>query len=996
MGRFWESLPADAILENSWLSNSCEQRTIRLGSRVLMGKIRGGDSKFSEALCVKGAREHNLKNLDITLPRHQLTVITGVSGSGKSSLAFDTIYAEGQRRYVESLSSYARQFLGMLEKPAFDTISGLSPTIAIEQKSAGKNPRSTVGTITEIYDYLRVLFARLGVQHCLDCGKKVGSGHVSEMVRAVMSREEGARIVILAPLVENRKGEHRELLEYLRGQGLSRVRVNGVIQDLEEVQSLAKNKKHHIDAVIDRLIVKHSASFRKRLTDSIEQALALSHGQVLIHESGKRDELMSEKRSCCGLAYRELEPSLFSFNSPLGMCETCNGLGNIIAMDPDKLVPDKTLSIYEGAVAPWRSFFQGQDDKSSWGRRRIAAMEKHWGLDIHKPWNKLPRKLKDWILHGPPEGKDELEVKWNTEKGKGSWNSKEEGLLARMMRRYQQTSSELMKKKYVEYLSEVPCQACQGRRLKPELLKVLIRRHSIMDVCGLTIGEAFRFMDGLSLNNREQLIAGELIKEIRTRLSFLLNVGLDYLSLDRYGPSLSGGESQRIRLASQVGSELTGVLYVLDEPSIGLHQRDNAKLIDTLFHLRDLGNTLLVVEHDRDMMERADWIVDMGPGAGRLGGECVASGTPDAIRKNPQSLTGQYLSGAREIALPASRRTPEADARLTIHGAREHNLKEITVSFPLGLLNCITGVSGAGKSTLIGQILCPFLANTLMGAHEKVGACDKISGYEAIDKVIHVTQQPIGRTPRSNPATYTKVFDLIRDFFAMLPESRMLGYKKGRFSFNVKGGRCEACCGDGYVKVEMHFLSDVFVPCESCKGLRFNEQTLEVRYKNLSIADVLNLSVRQAIEVFANNSAIVRILQTLMDVGLDYIHLGQSATTLSGGEAQRIRLARELAKRDTGRTFYVLDEPTTGLHFEDISRLLQVLQSLVDRGNTVLLIEHNLDVIRTADWIIDLGPEGGHRGGEVIAEGTPEQVARCTKSFTGQYLRDCLPGLPVS
>lgn len=954
-----------------------------------MKKKTAVNKKWKDSLYVKGAREHNLKNLEISLPKNQLSVITGVSGSGKSSLAFDTIYAEGQRRYVESLSSYARQFLGMLEKPEFDTISGLSPTIAIEQKAASKNPRSTVGTITEIYDYLRVLFARIGVQHCVSCHKVVGSGHVSEMVDSVLKRTEGAKIIILAPMIENRKGEHRDLLQHLASQGLSRVRVNGVIQNIEDVQALAKHKKHTIEGVVDRLVIKKQGPFKKRLTDSIEQALLLSHGRVLIHQDGKRDELMSEKRSCCGIAYPEPEPSLFSFNSPLGMCESCNGLGSIIAMDADKLVPDKTLSIYEGAVLTWKSFFvPGADQKSSWGRRRIAAMEKQWKLDIHKPWNKLPAKLRNWILYGPPEGKKELKVEWKTEKGKGSWNSTEEGLVNRLMRRYQQTSSEVMKNKYMSYLSNVPCQQCDGKRLKPELLNVFIRKKSVMDVCALTIGDAFGFIDGLKLTKKEQLIAGELLKEIKTRLNFLLNVGLDYLSLDRYGPSLSGGESQRIRLASQIGSELTGVLYVLDEPSIGLHQRDNARLIDTLFHLRDLGNTLLVVEHDREMIERADWIVDMGPGAGRLGGECVASGTPAAIRKDKKSLTGQYLSGKKDIYVPKERRLPDSDFLLKVQGAKENNLKNLTVSIPLGLLNCITGVSGAGKSTLIGQILYPFLANKLMGSNEKVGACDKISGFEHIDKVIHITQQPIGRTPRSNPATYTKVFDLIRDFFALLPESRMLGYKKGRFSFNVKGGRCEACGGDGYVKVEMHFLSDVFVPCETCKGLRFNEQTLDVKFKNLSIADVLNLSVRQAVDIFENHPKILKILNTLMEVGLDYIKLGQSATTLSGGEAQRIKLARELAKRDTGNTFYILDEPTTGLHFEDINKLLQVLQSLVDRGNTVLLIEHNLDVIKTADWITDLGPEGGHRGGELIAEGSPETVAKNKKSFTGTYLRE--------
>lgn len=950
------------------------------------------NSEFKGKLLVKGAREHNLKNIELVIPKNKLVVFTGVSGSGKSSLAFDTIYAEGQRRYVESLSSYARQFLGLMEKPNFDTIRGLSPTIAIEQKSASKNPRSTVGTITEIYDYLRVLFARLGTQHCIHCGKKVGAGNAASMVKHILSMGLDEKVLILARLVDNRKGEHKDIIAGLKSQGITRVRINGIVQELEQVQALAKNRKHTIEAVIDRLSLKSGAAFKKRLSDSVESALKLGKGLLIIHRvSEQKDYPMSEKRTCCQTAYRDLEPSHFSFNSPQGMCGSCQGLGSILKMDAEKIVLDPSLSIREGAVIPWQSFFEKDDNKESWGRRRIQAMQKQWKLDLDTPWKKLSKKMRDWILYGPKTEKDrQLVIKWNSKKGSGSWKSEEEGLVNRLMRRYQQTSSETMKNKYSRFMSRLDCDACGGKRLQQDLLHVYIQDRSIMDVCSLTIQDAHTFLEKIRWNKSELVIAGELIKEIMARLGFLLNVGLNYLSLDRYGPSLSGGEAQRIRLASQIGSELTGVIYILDEPSIGLHQRDNTRLLNTLLHLRDLGNSLIVVEHDRETIDRSDWVVDIGPGAGSLGGELVAMGTPKQIYKDKKSLTGQYLSGRLDIATPTKRRKPKKHAKLTIHEACEHNLKGITVEIPLGLLNCITGVSGAGKSTLVGGILHPFLANQLLGAQLKVGQHSGVEGYDLLDKVIHITQQPIGRTPRSNPATYVKVFEPIRDVFAALPEAKMRGYSKGRFSFNVKGGRCETCKGDGHVRVEMHFLADVFVPCEDCKGERFNEQTLEISYKGHSIADVLNLSVRKARELFKNHKSIATILDTLIAVGLDYIKLGQSATSLSGGEAQRIKLAKELAKKDTGKTLYILDEPTTGLHFEDIRKLLEVLQSLIDKGNTILLIEHNLDVIKTVDWIIDLGPEGGEKGGQIIASGSPEHLIKIKKSYTGKYLKEAL------
>ena len=948
-------------------------------------------SKELDGIIVRGAREHNLKNISVKLPKKRFIVFTGVSGSGKSSLAFDTIFAEGQRRYVESLSAYARQFIGQMEKPKYDTIRGLSPTIAIEQKAASKNPRSTVGTITEIYDYLRVLFARVGEQTCYQCGRKVGKGDAESMVSQLLSLPEFSRLFIMAPIIENRKGEHREILKKLAADGYGRVRVNGVVQDIEGVQDLAKHKKHTLEAVVDRLIVKGDSSFRKRLTDSVETALSLGQGRLIVHVDGQEELRMSESRSCCGVAYPELDPPLFSFNSPLGMCPECNGIGSMLSMDEDKIIPDKNLSIRQGAIVPWQNYFtKPESENGSWGFQRLQAMVSQWHIDLDVPWRRLPKKQRDLILHGS-NGR-EMVVNWRSQKIQGEFTTTYEGLLNSLMRRYQQTKSDGMKKWYGRFLSAKPCPTCEGKRLKPEVLSVKVGGRSIMDITQMTIRESHRFLENLELSGSRRMIAGELIKEIQSRLGFLINVGLDYLSLSRKGPTLSGGESQRIRLASQIGSELTGVLYILDEPSIGLHQKDNIKLLDTLGHLRDIGNTLIVVEHDRETIEGADWIVDFGPGAGHTGGEIVAQGSPAEISRVKTSITGRYLSGEERIDVPEQRNRPNQTGNrwITIHKASENNLKNIDVKIPLGLLVAVTGVSGAGKSTLVNQILYPALAMKLHATTLEVGAHDRISGLSHLDKVINIDQKPIGRTPRSNPATYTKVFDHIREFFAKLPESRLRGFNKGRYSFNVKGGRCETCNGDGHLKVEMHFLADVYVPCESCRGKRFNQATLAVKYRGRSIADVLDLSVAQARELFANHPKITAILDTLMDVGLSYIKLGQSATTLSGGEAQRIKLARELAKKATGRTLYILDEPTTGLHFQDIKMLLNVLLRLRDAGNTIVIIEHNLDVVKTCDWIIDLGPEGGHDGGRVVAQGPPESLAEKEGSYTGLFLRDLL------
>ena len=944
-----------------------------------------------DAVIVKGAREHNLKNIDISIPKKKLVVVTGVSGSGKSSLAFDTIYAEGQRRYVESLSAYARQFIGQMEKPKYETIRGLSPTISIEQKAASKNPRSTVGTITEIYDYLRVLFARVGEQHCIKCGKKVGRGDAESMVKQILDLPPSTKILILAPMVENRKGEHKDLFETLRNDGFGRVRIDGVVHELEDVQGLAKNKKHNIEVVVDRLAIKKGDTFRKRLTDSVETALKTGSGEIIIHVMGREDIRMSEARSCCGIAYPEPEPSLFSFNSPLGMCPECNGIGTHLVMDEEKIVPDTSLTIREGAVVPWKNYFLKGEDLGSggWGVSQLAAMEEQWGIDFDTPWEDMELWMKETILFG--SGGKTLVVDWNSKSVKGEVTTSFEGLVHEMMRRYHQTFSERRKKWYASFMSSKRCRSCEGRRLKPEVLHILIDGISIIDVTAMTITQAHDFIGDLDLSGNRKVIAEELVKEIGDRLGFLINVGLDYLTLDRSGPTLSGGESQRIRLASQVGSELTGVLYILDEPSIGLHQRDNVKLLKTLCHLRDIGNSLIVVEHDQETMECADWVVDMGPGAGHLGGQVVAEGPPESLKKQKHSLTGDFLAGRRAIEVPENRRElKKRHPKVVVKGAVENNLKGDDVAIPLGFFVCVTGVSGAGKSTLINQILYPALSRKLNGGTMSVGRHKKIEGLAHLDKVINIDQRPIGRTPRSNPATYTKVFDHIRDLFAMLPESQERGYKKGRYSFNVKGGRCETCCGDGFLKVEMHFLADVYVPCESCRGKRFNEATLEIKYNGHSISDVLDLSVQQARELFQNHPKITAILDTLMDVGLSYIKLGQAATTLSGGEAQRIKLARELAKRSTGRTLYILDEPTTGLHFEDVRKLLEVLQRLTEGGNTVLVIEHNLDVIKCADWLIDMGPDGGEGGGHVVVEGSPETVAASGKGHTAPFLADML------
>lgn len=939
-----------------------------------------------EKIIVRGAREHNLKNVDVEIPRDELVVITGLSGSGKSSLAFDTIYAEGQRRYVESLSAYARQFLGQMDKPDVDYIEGLSPAISIDQKTTSHNPRSTVGTVTEIYDYLRLFFARIGVPHCYQCGRPISSQTVEQMVDQVLSLPEGTRVQVLSPIVRGRKGEYQKLLDDLRKDGFVRVRVNGEQRELGEEIKLEKNKKHEIDVVVDRLVVR--ADISSRLADSLETALRLAKGLAVVDASDGGSMLFSENFACpdCGVSFEEITPRMFSFNNPYGACPSCAGLGVKMEIDPE-LVVNPERSIEDGGLLPWSS------DPGSFSLQMVLSVCRHYGIDPTRPIGEFPQETLRPILFG--SGREKIHITYQGDGKTWHQDTSFEGIVPNLERRYRETQSDWMRNEIEKYMSTKPCQECGGARLKPESLAVKIEGRSIRDVTALSVLEAKKFFAGLKLSERQAYIGRQVMKEINERLGFLVNVGLDYLTLDRPAGTLSGGESQRIRLATQIGSSLVGVLYILDEPSIGLHQRDNQRLITTLKGLRDLGNTVIVVEHDQETMEAADYIIDVGPGAGTHGGEIVAVGPIDAIKACEGSVTGQYLSGRRAIAVPASRR--KSDGRyLEIQGARAHNLKNINVRIPLGTFVCITGVSGSGKSTLINEILYQRLARDLNGANRRPGDHDDVKGLQHLEKVIDIDQSPIGRTPRSNPATYTGVFDHIREVFAQTTEAKARGYMSGRFSFNVpagaggRGGRCEACHGDGIIKIEMHFLPDVYVPCEVCKGKRYNRETLEVRYKGKNIAEVLDMRVEEALEFFQNVPRIRRKLQTLFDVGLGYVQLGQPATTLSGGEAQRVKLATELSRRSNGGTIYILDEPTTGLHFADVQKLLEVLQALVDGGSTVVVIEHNLDVIKQADHIIDLGPEGGERGGRVIATGTPEEVAAHPESHTGRFLEKAL------
>jgi excinuclease ABC subunit A len=937
-------------------------------------------------ILITGAREHNLKSIDVKIPKRRLVVLTGVSGSGKSSLAFDTLYAEGQRRYVESLSAYARQFLGRLDKPKFDAMRGLSPTISIEQKTAGSNPRSTVGTITEIADYLRVLYARVGVQHCGTCGEPVQSQSAEQIAHLISKRPGGTKVVLLAPLLENRKGEHRELLDSARQKGWVRLRVDGEIVESEGLEALDKRKKHFVEAVIDRLVIGQASL--SRITESVEKGLEAGSGQ-LMDLVGDKVTLYSRRAACCGVSYPELTPQSFSFNSPQGMCPDCSGLGTRTAIDPDLVVPDPKLTIDDGAIVPWGDGVSEKDTGFGAGMR--SQILKQLKIPMDKPWARLPQKMRDMVLYGT--GEKRYPVKWKGKTGAGSMQVRYEGVIPRLTRGLSESQSENARKYYAQFIGSARCETCGGARLRKESALVRISKTSLVEVGNMTVRAALQFFQGLKLSGEKALIASEVLKEVTLRLGFLDHVGLSYLSLDRPGPTLSGGEAQRIRLASQVGSELTGVTYVLDEPSIGLHQRDNERLIETLIRMRDIGNTVVVVEHDEDTIRASDHVIDFGPGAGKNGGNVVFSGTPTALEKAKGSVTGDYLSGKRGVKIPAQRRTRKGALKLV--GARENNLKDVTVEIPLGVMTAVTGVSGAGKSTLINDILFPALAKHLHDSQARVGAHDRIEGLDAIDKVIDIDQQPIGRTPRSNPATYIKVFDEIRRVFSELPEARARGYQPGRFSFNVAGGRCEACEGDGVKQVEMHFLADVYVTCDECQGRRFNAATLEVAYKGKNIADVLKLTISEARELFSAHRGIVEPLSLLEEVGVGYLELGQASPTLSGGEAQRIKLARELARKATGDTLYILDEPTTGLHFADVEKLLDVLHRLVDAGNSVLVIEHNLDVIKTADWVIDLGPEGGPGGGQLIGQGTPEQVARVKNSATGDYLRRMLDPKPA-
>ena len=943
---------------------------------------------MNDSLIIRGAREHNLKGVDLDLPRDTMIVFTGLSGSGKSSLAFDTIFAEGQRRYVESLSSYARQFLGQMDKPDVELIEGLSPAVSIDQKSTSRNPRSTVGTVTEIYDYLRLLYARAGIQHCPVCDAVISSQTPQQIVDQVRALPEGTRFQVLAPVVRGRKGEYSELFGELRGRGFNRVRVDGAAERLDTPPTLNKRLKHDIEVIVDRLVVREG--IRQRLTDSVETALGLAEGLVIIElvdlpeDDPHRERRYSEKRACPNehpLALDEMEPRTFSFNAPYGACPACTGIGTRLEVDPELVVPDEELTLAEGAVAPWSSH-------QKYFTRQLEALGKELSFDVDTPWRALPARAREAILRGKDyEVKVTYRNRWGRER---IYSSGFEGVLDYVMRKHDETESDWSRERYQAYMREIPCPVCDGARLKPEVLAVRVGELSIAQLCELPINEARDFLADLNLTGQAAQIAGSVLTEINARLGFLVDVGLDYLSLARGAATLSGGEAQRIRLATQIGSGLVGVLYVLDEPSIGLHQRDNTRLIETLQRLRDLGNTLIVVEHDEDTIRSADWIVDIGPGAGELGGEVVYSGDVAGLTGAEGSITGDYLARRREIEIPAIRRKRDKNREVTVVGARENNLKDVTVSFPLGVLTAVTGVSGSGKSSLVNSILYQVLANRLNRARGVPGRHKTVRGVEHLDKVVHVDQSPIGRTPRSNPATYTGVWDHIRKIFAAVPESKVRGYGPGRFSFNVKGGRCESCKGDGTLKIEMNFLPDVYVPCEVCHGARYNRETLEIRYKDKTVADVLDMTIHQAAEFFSASSVISRHLNTLVEVGLGYVRLGQSATTLSGGEAQRVKLATELQRRSTGRTIYVLDEPTTGLHFEDIRKLLGVLQGLVDKGNSVVVIEHNLDVIANADWVIDMGPEGGKGGGTVVVAGTPEKVAATEASYTGQFLAPVL------
>jgi excinuclease ABC subunit A len=954
----------------------------------------------SDKIVIRGAREHNLKNIDVEIPREKLVLLTGLSGSGKSSLAFDTIYAEGQRRYVESLSAYARQFLGLMEKPDVDQIDGLSPAISIDQKSASRNPRSTVGTVTEIHDHLRLLYARIGHPHCPECGRPIATQSVQQMSERIQALPDGTRLMILAPLIRDRKGEHQGILEDVRKSGFARVRVNGEVHDIDDDIKLGRYHRHTIEVVVDRIVVRHDEdddnhAARIRLIDSLETALKLGSGIATASIVDGEEMMFSEHFACvhCGLSFGELEPRSFSFNSPHGACPACDGIGVRSEFDPQLVVPDQSLTLSQGAIAPW---FKPGRDGTNWYNALLVAMSEEYDIPLDIPFRELSDKHQKLILNGT-RGK-KIKVQYRSRSGrKRTYPVPYEGVIPHLKRRYSSTSSDYVRNELEQYMASRPCPTCNGARLKPEARAVTINGKSIDQVSAASIELAAAFVSELArededapLTERERMIGRQILKEIGERLSFLVDVGLDYLTLDRGAASLSGGEAQRIRLATQIGSRLMGVLYILDEPSIGLHHRDNARLIQTLVSLRDLGNTLVVVEHDEETIRAANWVIDIGPGAGEHGGHVVAEGTVDDIIRVPESLTGQYLSGKQEIRIPVKRRTGNG-ASLSIYGARENNLKNVGVDFPLGTFICVTGVSGSGKSTLITDTLNKRLAQVLHRARERPGAHDRIEGIEHLDKVIEIDQSPIGRTPRSNPATYTGAFTPIRELYASMPEAKTRGYKPGRFSFNVKGGRCEACQGEGIIAIEMQFLPDIHVPCEVCRGRRYNEEALEITYRDRNIAEVLDMTVEEALEFFENIPAIRNKMQTLFDVGLGYIKLGQPATTLSGGEAQRIKLSSELSRRATGKTLYILDEPTTGLHFADIEKLLGVLQRLTDNGNTVLVIEHNLDVIKSADWLIDLGPEGGQGGGEIVALGTPEQVAELTQSYTGQALRSVIP-----